>query len=64
MMDAEGMMDEEIWEARVMSDPIIVIADLISPGKKKSGQSSRSRRMRRGRTLMDAKDCFRWKWRK
>ncbi|KAF9307201.1 hypothetical protein BG003_000773 [Podila horticola] len=33
MMDIEGVLDEEIWEARVMSDPIIVFADLVSPGE-------------------------------
>ncbi|KAG0331806.1 hypothetical protein BG000_010576 [Podila horticola] len=36
MMDIEGMLDEEIWEARVMSDPIIVIAHLVSPGEEEA----------------------------
>jgi hypothetical protein len=32
MMDIEGVLDEEVWEARVMSDPTIVFSDLVSPG--------------------------------
>ncbi|KAI9239020.1 MAG: hypothetical protein BYD32DRAFT_450562 [Podila humilis] len=32
MMDIEGMLDEEVWEARVMSDATIVFSDLVRPG--------------------------------
>lgn len=31
MMGIEGFLDEHVWEPRVMSDPNIVFADLVSP---------------------------------
>jgi hypothetical protein len=32
MIHIEGLLDEEVWEARVMSDSSIDLADLVSPG--------------------------------
>ncbi|KAF9311683.1 hypothetical protein BG006_004498, partial [Podila minutissima] len=34
MMGIEGFLDEHAWEVRVMSNPIIFFADLVTPEEK------------------------------
>lgn len=59
MMGIEGVLNEQAWEAKVMSDLIIVFANLVGPGEEESWAELENRRI-----LMETKDYFRQRWRK